>query len=170
MDAIAQLRQDFKSAQNFLEGTIQGVTDAQAHERPAGAAHTIAVNYAHVAFAEDGIVNGLVRKGAPLFAGRFAGKTGASEPPPPGPVWGDWSKGVRIEMGSLREYANAVFAETDAWLASAKPEELAATVDMGPAGQWTVSALLGVMVGNRWMHTGEISCLKGLQGLQGYPM
>ena len=170
MDAVAQLRQDFKSAQNFLEGTIQGVSDEQARWKPPGAAHTIAVNYAHVAFSEDGIVNGLVRKGAPLFASRFAGKTGASEPPPPGPAWGDWSQSVQVELTALREYANAVFAETDAWLATARPEELAATVDMGPAGQWSVGTLLGVMVGNRWMHTGEISCLKGLQGAQGYPM
>jgi hypothetical protein len=170
MNAATQLRQDFKSAQGFLEGTVQGVTDDQARQRAPGATHPIGVHYAHVAFSEDGIVNGMVRKGAPLFASRFAGKTGASEAPPPGPAWGDWSKSVQIEMSALREYANAVFAETDAWLATAKPEELAAQVDMGPAGQFTVSSLLGIMVGNRWMHTGEISCLKGLGGMQGYPM
>lgn len=170
MDAIAQLKQDFASALNFLNGTMQGVTDAQAQYRPSGSAHTIAANYAHIAFSEDGIVNGMVRKAAPLFASRFAGKTGASEPPPAGPAWSDWAKTARIELAPLQEYASAVFAETDAWLATAKPEELEVQADMGAAGQWKVGALLGIVVGNRWMHTGEISCLKGLQGGQGYPM
>jgi hypothetical protein len=172
MDAIAQLRQDFQSAHGFLEGTIQDVTGEQAHWAPPGVANPLGANYAHVAFSEDGMINGLIRKGAPLFAARFAGRTGVSAPPPQNPPWDGWAREVRVDLSALREYANAVYAETDRWLATLEPEDLDAPVDLSMAGQGqrTVGWILGIIVGNSWMHCGEAACLKGLQGLKGYPM
>jgi|RhiMetdeSRZDD1v2_1073273.scaffolds.fasta_scaffold371774_3 DinB superfamily len=172
MDAIAQLRQDFQSAHGFLEGTIQGVDGERAHWTPPGVANPLGANYAHVAFAEDGMINGLIRKGAPLFASRFAGRTGVSAPPPQGGAWDAWAREVRVDLSALREYANAVYAETDGWLGSLAAGDLQTEVDLSMAGQGqqTVSRVLGILVGNSWMHCGEAACLKGLQGLKGYPM
>jgi len=77
----------FKSMHEFLEGTIAGVTSEQGGWKPQGLANSIGANYGHVVFAEDGGDQRCVRGGAPLMASGFAGKTGASEPPPPGFAW-----------------------------------------------------------------------------------
>jgi hypothetical protein len=169
MSQVAGLRMAFQLMHEFLEGTVADVTDDQAKWQPPGRANSVGANYGHVVFSEDGVINGMLRGGAPLMAGRFADKTGASEPPPRGFEWGEWAGRVKIEMPALREYANAVYASTDEYLASISDADLEREVDMGPSGKWSVGRFLTIMMGNVAMHTGEIACLKGLQGTKGYP-
>jgi hypothetical protein len=159
----------FQSMHEFLENTIADVTADQAAWQPPGRAHTIAANYAHVVAGEDGVVNGMVRGAAPLLAGRFAGKTGISEPPPRGFEWDDWARRVSIELPALREYASAVYAATDEYLASISDADLEREVEVGP-GKFSLARFLTIMMGNVAWHTGEIACLKGLQGVKGYPV
>ena len=170
MGAIDQIRAGYKTMHDFLEGTVADVTADQAHWSPPGSARPIGAQYAHVLFTEDGIVGGMLRGAAPLMATRFAGKTGASEPPPQGFNWGEWASSVKVDLPSLREYGNAVYAATDEYLATVSEADLAREVDMGPNGKYTVGALLNIVMGNAAWHTGEIACLKGLQGGKGYPV
>ena len=72
----------------------------------------------------------------------------------------------------LRQYAQAVYANSDQYLANLKPEELDRTVDMSNLGMghpslaWFLNTLVIIHAANM---CGEISCLKGLQGARGYP-
>ena len=170
MSQVAALRMGFQSMHEFLENTVADVTADQAAWQPPGRAHTIAANYAHVVAGEDGVVNGMVRGGAPLLAARFAGKTGISEPPPRGFEWDDWAQRVSIELPALREYASAVYAATDEYLASISDADLERQIELGPAGQFSLARFLTIMMGNVAWHTGEIACVKGLQGVKGYPV
>ena len=87
----------------------------------------------------------MLKGGVPLWDSSWKGNMGLSEPRPPrGQPWEDWARRVRIDMPKLREYAKAVFAAL-------------------------VGFFLGVMCTHCANHTGEISTLKGLQGLKGYP-
>ena len=114
----------------------------------------------------------------PLFASSWAGKVGISEPPPaldsdqPGlPDWAEWSQRVQVDLNALHEYAHVVYAATDEYLETLSDEELNRSVDLSALGldPSTVGQLLsGVVLGNVQWHTGEISCLKGLQGAKGY--
>ena len=76
-----------------------------------------------------------------------------------------------IDLNALRSYAQATYAATDEYLASLPEEQLRRTVDLSgvdlgiPTVQWILS---GVIVGHAYSHSGEIACLKGLQGMQGY--
>jgi hypothetical protein len=168
MSQVDALRMAFQTMHEILENTVEGVTAEQAGWQPPGLAHTIGANYGHVVFGEDAVVNAVVRGGAPLMATRFAGKTGASEPPPPGREWDEWARRVRVDVSAIREYARAVYAATDEYLASLPDSELTREVDMGPAGKFPLGRLLTIMSGNVAWHTGEIACLKGLQGIRGY--
>ena len=154
----------------FLEGTVEGVSADQAGWQPPGLAHAIGATYAHVAFTEDAVVNAVVRGGAPLMAAHFSSKTGASEPPPQGTAWADWAGRVQVDLATMREYAGATYAATDEYLASIGDAELTREIDMGPAGKFPLGQLLTIMMGNVAWHTGEIACLKGLQGSKGYPV
>lgn len=76
-----------------------------------------------------------------------------------------------IDLSALRSYAQATYAATEEDLASLSDEQLCQAVDLSgvslgvPTVQWILS---GVIVGHAYSHGGEIACLKGLQGIQGY--
>jgi hypothetical protein len=63
-----------------------------------------------------------------------------------------------------------VFEVTDGYLASISDETLAQCIDTKFLGEMTIFELINLAVlSNCQWHTGEISAIKGLQNLQGYP-
>jgi hypothetical protein len=137
-------------------------------------AFSIAANYAHVVSSEDMGIQQLLRGRALLATTNWAGRTGVSEMPPLGPR-GDlkaWSHRATVDLSALQRYGQAVYAATDEYLASLAPEALSHPVDLRAWGLGVGSVLLvlTVLLGNASMHCGEISCLKGVQGLKGYPI
>ena len=113
-------------------------------------------------------------KGTDLLAATvWAGRFGASEMPPLGPG-GDlkgWSHRATVDPATMRAYAQAVYAETDAHIATMTAADFARPLDLSRFGfgQQTALFVLTAILVNASMHTGEISCLKGLQGMKGYP-
>ena len=170
------LRSVVADARQVLDGTMADVTQAQADFIPPGVANPLGVTYAHVVWSEDMTVQGMFRQRPPLFASSWSGRTGLSEPmPTPGPEWADypaWTRRVKVDLGALREYAQAVAAETDAWIASLGEADLDSPVDLSAAGlgQHTLGPAIALLVANHLVtETGEISVLKGIQGAKGYP-
>ncbi len=178
-NVISLLREQTKGVHELIEGTMADVTPEQAHWIPPGVAMPIGATYAHVVVSEDGIVNGMFKGGTPLFAGPWERRTGISEPPPgvdprkPGmPDWSAWSRKVKVDLPSLRQYARAVYAATDDYLASLRGKDLDRPVDLSALGLGTSTmgfVINNGILGNAFTHCGEISCLKGLQGMRGYP-
>jgi hypothetical protein len=169
--AAGLLRQQFAGAHNWLEGTMAGVTDDVANWQPAGRANPIGAEYLHHVTGEDFFINGLLKGGAPLLASTHAGQIGVSEAPPPGD-WSGWARTAKVDIGAARQYAQAVYAATDAYLAGLQEADLGEVIDVSMIGLGTMplGAFLTILMANCHNHCGEISCLKGLQGLQGYPM
>jgi hypothetical protein len=177
--AIVLLREQIQAAHQLVEGTIANVTPEQAHWSPPGVAIPVGATYAHIVISEDGTINGLLKGSAPLFASTWASKAGVSELPPmmnpekPGfPDWSGWSRRVQVDLADLRPYAKAVYAATDDYLASLTDDDLNRSVDLSVLGlgKSTVGyILINGILGNAFSHGGEISCLKGLQGVRGYP-
>lgn len=169
MDAITLLRDQAKAAHTFYDATAADVTQEMADWIPPGMAHKVGAEYAHLAVSEDTLVNALLKGGAPLFASEWAGKTGISEPQMYNAL--DWSQRVKVDMAEARKYNAAVFAATDDYLASLKSEDLDRVLDISQFGMgrqtaaWILSHLI---IGHVHDVTGEISCLKGLQGVKGY--
>jgi hypothetical protein len=165
------LRAQFKGAHDVLEATMQDVTATMAHWSPPGVANPLGATYGHVVAAEDAILNGMAEGAAPLIASSWAGKTGLSEMPPLGGSWSEWGRRVQVDLPTTRAYGQAVYADTDAYLASLTDADLGRTVDLSAMGlgQQGLGWLLSLMINNVTWHTGEISCLKGLQGAKGYP-
>jgi uncharacterized damage-inducible protein DinB len=164
------VREQFRGTRRWSEGTVEGLTDEQANWQPSGRAHSIAASYAHLVNAEDAFLNGLLQSKAPLAASAFAGRTGMSEPHPMGQMTSEWARRVQIDLPALRAYAAAVYAATDAYLSSIDDAELARPIDLTAMGygMQTVGSILTTVMQNTLAHSGEIACVKGLQGLQGY--
>jgi len=173
---VALLQRIVSDARGVLEGTMADVTQAQADYAPPGIANPLGATYAHVVWSEDMIVQGMLRKSAPLFAADWAGRTGLSEPmPSPGPEWAGyaaWTRRVKIDLNQLRAYARAVYAQTDAWLATLSESDLDAPLDLSGIGlgQHTLGTAIGLLIAHHLgTETGEIAVLKGIQGARGYP-
>jgi hypothetical protein len=174
---ISLLREQAQQAHQFLESTVADITPEQAHWVPPGNAHPIGATYVHAIMAEDIVINIALKGGAPLFATTWAGKTGFSEPMPmPGPDWKDyeqWTRRVQVNLPDMRAYVEAVYSATVDYLTSLAPEDVDRTIDLSNLGMgqvtraWVISRLV---IGHADNICGEISCLKGLQGAQGYPI
>jgi hypothetical protein len=177
MDALSMFRDQVKGAHEWVEATMADVTPEQAHWIPPGIANPLGATYAHMIVGEDAFVNAILKGGAPLGASTFAGQTGLSQPMPmPGPDWPKyqgWTRSVRLDLAALRKYAQAVYAATDAYLATLRPEDLARQVDFSDIGlgsqpvTWVLNRLVLAHIDDC---CGEIAVLKGLQGAKGYPM
>jgi hypothetical protein len=166
--AVEQVRAQYKLAHDVLEGTMQGMESDHLHWTPDGKGGSIASSYAHVVLGEDVLLHAMY--GTPLVMSTHAGSAGVSEPPPQGD-WGDWGKRVRVDLDQAGKYAAAVYAATDSFLAGIGDDDLTQEVDMAPygLGKMTWGALLNLMAVHIGWHTGEISAMKGMQGMQGYP-
>lgn len=176
MDGVALLKLQLNQAHQWLEGTLGELTAEQCQFVPPGRANPPGVCYAHAVLSEDMVVNGMLRGGTPLFAADWADRTGLSEPMPlPGPDWPryfDWTRSVRIDLPALRRYAQAVYGETERYLAGLQPADLDSEFDLSAVGfgsqpvGWVISTLL---IGHLHDEAGELSAVKGVQGLSGYP-
>lgn len=170
--ATEVLRQQFQEFHEALEAAIADVTNEQAHWTPPGSANPIGATYAHVVLSEDMGIHALLQGKPTLSSGARAERLGLSSTAPMGGSagWGDWARAVRVDLDALRRYASAVYSATDAYLAGATDADLTRALDLSalgfgqPAARW----VLDMALQNVAMHCGEIACLKGLQGLQGY--
>jgi hypothetical protein len=132
-----------------------------------GTTNTIAATYAHMLFAEDGIVNGMLA-GKPLIyvGGGWQEKTGVPHPGSPALPVG-WEINMKLEP--WREYAKAVYANTDAYLSQLTDTEVERKMQ-GPVGETTVGWMVGALLATHYPgHAGEIAAMKGVHGLKGLP-
>ncbi len=168
-NAINFLQGQLQGAHDLLAGTLADLTPEQAHHFVGGNSVPIVAHVGHVVVFEDMIINGLLKGGSPLFASTG---TGLSELPPQQPPWADWGRRVKVDMALSMAYAQQVFAASNAYIATLEDSALAQPLDLTRLGlgNQTVGFMLGALVLNAHVHTGEISCLKGLQGLKGYPI
>lgn len=176
MDALTLLQIQLQHAREWMADTVAGATDDMAHWTPPGIANPLGATYAHLVVSEDMIVNGLLKQSSPLFATSWAGRTGLSESMPlPGPEWedyGSWARRVQIDLAALRDYEQAVQDNTDEYLNTLSADDLDMAVDLTSLGfgEVTVGWIIGrLLIGHIDNECGEISCLKGLQGVRGYP-
>ena len=165
-----------KQAHWLLNATFEGV-DKELANRPApGSANPLGTAYAHVALAEDAIVNGMLRGGQPAFAGTRAGRTGVDRTMPmPGMIEGDmgeWFRNSRVDPDKLRDYAAEVFAATEEFVAGLDVEGLSRMIDLSFAGlgEKSVADVITMLVIEHCDNLcGEISAIKGVFGAKGYP-
>jgi hypothetical protein len=153
-----------------LHGTLEAAIgdcspEVLARKLPGSTINSIGAIYAHTIFGEDGLLNGLVRGGTPVyFAGGWAQKIGLEMPQ--GGLEPDWAP--TLDLGLFRQYAAAVYASMDEYLASVTDAELDRVIDPGFAPAMPVrSFVANLLAWHVATHQGEVSALKGVQGVNG---
>lgn len=168
------LVEQLKAVHGALEQTMDGVTDEVAHFMPPHKANPIAGTYAHLVFSEDLFMHNFLMHTAPLCESTFKDKTGASELHPMEwqVAYPKWLKEVKLDVTKFREYAKAVYAETENYVANLTDEDLEKDVDMSAFGmemKKEYDFIANLISGHAYPVMGEISVLKGIQDLKGYP-
>ena len=166
--AATMLGSALKGAHELMLATMNGLTTEQWHHQAGGKTVPIAAHVGHVLVFEDGAIN-MLKGNHPLA---MSMNTGFSELPPQQPPWDVWGRKVHADLAAVHAYGMAVTAASEAYVATLDDAALAKPLDLSMIGQGmqTVGFLLSGLVLNVHLHTGEVSCLKGLQGLQGYPI
>jgi hypothetical protein len=165
------LRQQLAGNHDILEQTIADCAqDTLDRNLPNATITNVGSIYAHIMFSEDGIIQGMLQKKPLVYQSHgWASRLNVAMSPSPmfDPAWG---RTVRMHLPSFREYAKAVYAATDAYVASLGPADLERKVDTGFVGEQTVAFVLGnIVIWHVAEHNGEIAALKGAQGLKGLP-
>lgn len=155
----------------WLVETTADLTSETAAWIPPGKVVPAGAQYAHVLIAEDYVFNEVCQGKSPLYTSDFEDRTGFSELQPDDWDWLEWGCSVVIDMPLLRDYATAVFASTDAFLASLTDTDLPRVHDFSVTGMGVrpLSARIVTTAINGAAHCGEIAAIKGLQSLKGYP-
>ena len=153
----------------IIDGTVADCPSDTLHRLiPGSTIGSIASTYAHAVLGEDIVVHAMFQGKPPIFEAQgWAAKTGVSNP---GPMQNlDWAKTVKLNVPAFQEYAKTVYAATNAFLAGLTEADLQRKVP-GPVGEQPLEESLVVLLATHYMaHGGEITALKGAQGLKGLP-
>jgi hypothetical protein len=170
MNAIAAVRENIQWGYQIVEMVMADTHDEQAGWTPPGIANPVGALYAHALLSVDGVVNGMIKGGAPRFATEWSGQVG--DLPPQMSLSFDWARAIKPNLPALRAYGQTVMADVEAYLDQLAEADLDRQIDLSAEGLgaqtvgWMLNALVGGHLNNM---AGEISALKGVQGLKGYP-
>lgn len=135
---------------------------------PPGTANVISAILLHQAGIEDAIVQQRLRGELGIWErDGWAEKTGVATTPGGGGGWEEL-KAQTVALAPIQAYA-AVHATTDTYLASLTDEELRREMPWPFGGTRTVADFLALVVVHTVFHAGEVSALKGVQGVLGIP-
>ena len=163
MDVLTLLRDQAAEADDLLMQVFAPVTAEQGAWRlPGGTANAITPTFVHAYQSEDRLIT-RVSKRPPLFVTDGWGALLGFDPAAP------WEEAAPLDPARCRDYARAVRAATEAFLAAFDPAMLTRGIATSRGGQLLGEHLLAVLVIHKSTHMGEIAALLGCQGARGFP-
>jgi uncharacterized damage-inducible protein DinB len=156
MNTVELTQYALSNAFDLLQQVVADLTQEQADWVPPGTASTIGAVYSHTITYVDFIVQRVC-----------IGQSDAdfAEPPPEEIRM----QQVQVDLSALHEYADQVQSAAQEWLSTLTPADLDRRRNTS-AGELNLGQLLeSYIIWHINAHCGEISALKGCQGLKGYP-
>jgi hypothetical protein len=159
----------------LLEGLVTDLTPEQADWQPPGDALPISALYWHIVHYVDKLVHdwGMGQQPPLAQTAGWGEKVLLASPAvDPDDPMGDLravNQGLRVDLEILHDYARATAETILNWVASLTPEDLERTLPT-PIGDLNLGQILqAFIVLHINNHIGEISTVRGCQGLKGYP-
>ena len=168
MESRELLRAQFQTMHQFLDMTIADCSPDVLEKRDnAWTINKVGSIYAHVVLAEDMMLSGMGTGGEPVLrSDGWAEKLGIDDA---SPRQDERLADLTIDLEAFREYAKAVSAATDDFLANATDEQLGKEVESPMGKQPFITFFANIGLTHVAGHWGEIAALKGVQGLKGLP-
>lgn len=168
MDTKTVIRIALEGGFMTLDAMMGDVTPDILHWTPPGTAQRVAASYAHVLVATDWQVHGMLQQKQGLWETTWAGKTGISPVSPM--ITPEWGKTVQVDLAQARQYEAAVKEALWAYVDSVN--DFGALVDLSAMGfgqQSLAWILLTLVAAHCATLAGDISAIKGVQGVKGSP-
>ena len=168
MKAQELLRAQFQTMHQFLDMTIADCSPGVLEKKDdAWTINKIGSLYAHIVLSEDMMLSGMVTgRELVLKSDGWAEKLGVNDETA---RKFEHLAELSIDIEAFRQYAKAVAAATDDFLANATDEQLNKEVDSPVAKQPFITFFANLGLTHVAGHWGEIAALKGVQGLKGLP-
>ena len=158
------LRTQIETAHGTMMQVIEDLTDEQLHHcLPGATINSIASVFVHIVIAEDRFTHTLLQGKPRLFDdgwGERLGLTAADRDH-------QFESFHMRDRAAFLDYTNAVFADTEKYLASAGSEDLDRLVKLREREMPVGVVLARLLAGHALQHTGEMAALKGAMGLKG---
>jgi len=169
MDILEYIQRQMAGMRRSVNNVMKDMTPELFNGATPGTANAISATFVHFMNAEDNFIHKVIQgKPSVWESGPWSEKAGILKPPSSGEDWSSY-KHRQIAIQPLLDYQAAVWADTDAYLATLTPEELGHKVKFA-GGERTVADMLLLSVSQSLSHSGEIAALKGVQGAKGLPI
>lgn len=164
MKASEYARSQVEGALDFLATCAKDMDETQYNWKPEGKCNPAAKLHAHALSAADFFVTTML-KGDSTKWPEFAPKTGL-----PANAMEIWGSDATVSPDVMNDYANAIKEPILAYIGTLNDEDLDRELDTRFMGTQTVAWVLQLVASHTIEHAGEISAVKGMQGLKGLPM
>jgi hypothetical protein len=169
MNVIEYIQREMAGVRHMVDMTMKDITPELFNWAPPGTANTISAIFIHLMKTEDDFIHKIIQGKPSIWeSSGWSEKTGVQNPPSIGEDWSGF-KHRKIAIQPLLDYEVAVWAATDAYLATLTAGELDRKVKFA-RGERTVAEMLLLSASQSLSHTGEIAALKGIQGVKGLPI
>jgi len=167
MEMLEYLLSSVKAVNDMVDTAMQDLTDDVVNFQPGGTANTIAQLLAHMVTGQDLLINDKIGGGRSLHESGWAEKTGIPVERPL--IW--QREGWQIDIPGFDAYRKEVAKAAEWTFVSMKPEDLDHEVSWvrGPTRPLALMTQV-IFVHHALGHCGEISAIKGMQGLKGLPI
>ncbi len=175
MNTVGLIQFSLGFAFDVLDQIVADLTQEQADWTPPGLANPISALYWHTISHVDEIAHAWGMGGQPPLnesAGWKEKVVIARPPAEEGDPLGELRAvrvGLSVDLPALHDYAHATSQALQDWVATLTPEDLDQMIEttIGPLS--LAQTLDAYIIWHINVHCGEISAIKGLQGLKGYP-
>ena len=166
MELLEYLRTSVKAVDEMVETAMQDLTDEVVNFEPGGTSNTIAQLLAHMVSGQDAVINERIGGGRSLHESGWAEKTGIPLDRPQ--IW--QRDAWKLNLAGFDAYRKEVAQRSEAAFEAIKPEDLDREIEWARGPSRSLSTTMQVIFINHGMgHCGEISAIKGMQGLEGLP-
>lgn len=163
MNATTYARQQLEQIFGLVNAAAGGMDDTQYNWEPAGTCNSASKSHVHMLTSLDFFINAKVR-GQDLAWSTFAPANGL--PANPLEVW---NHGGAISQAAVAEYGKGLQQSVLDYVSSLSDADLDREVDTQFFGTKSIAFVLQLAAMHCAGHAGDVSAVKGMQGLKGIP-
>lgn len=163
MNAASYAKLQLEQAFNLMNAASDGMDEAQYNWAPAGTCNSVAKSHVHAVTSIDFFLNS-VAQGKPLAWPEHGPKAGL--PANPMEIW---SFSGAVPMAAINEYSRQMQKAALAYVETLSDGDLDREIDTQFFGKQSLAYIVQLVGLHCAGHTGDISAVKGAQGLKGLP-
>ena len=170
MDGVAVLKESITLTHGTLYSLLQGLEESKLTWQPPGTSNSIGALLTHMVCGEDRTIHGLIQGKPPIWdRDGWGKKLDIGGDPVPFEASKEQLRTLAVrDFGTFLPYMQQVFQATDDYLSTLTAADLDQRIHIPNVPDRSLGWVLIQFI--NWhiaAHSGEISCLKGLQGSKG---